>query len=225
MLGTYANTGTILVGSFIGITMGKRLPERLRITVMQGLGLSTLLIGFQMALSSHSQLAAIGCLLAGAITGELFKIEQGLEFAGEWLKAKTGSDSSTFVQGFVSSSILFLSGAMMIVGSIQDGAGSDPHTLYVKSLLDGFASTALAATLGIGVIFSAVSVLFVQGSVTLLASHLDFLKEPAILDAVTATGGMMIVGIGINLLNLTKIRIGNFIPALFYAIAWSYFFK
>lgn len=211
-------------GSLIGLVIGKHLPERLKTTVMQGLGLSTLLIGMQMALSGHSPITAIGCLLAGAITGELLKIEQGVELAGEWLKAKTASDSPTFVQGFVSSSILYLSGAMMIVGSIQDGAGGDPHTLYVKSLLDGFASTAIAATLGPGVIFSALSVLLVQGAVTLLASHLDFLRETAVLDAITATGGLMIVGIGLNFLNLTRIRIGNFIPAVLYAIVWSHFF-
>jgi hypothetical protein len=205
--------------------VASHLPERLKTTVMQGLGLSTLLIGMQMALSGRAPLAAISCLLAGAVTGELLKIEQGIELGGEWLKAKTGSDSPTFVQGFVSSSILYLSGAMMVVGCIQDGAGGDPHTLYVKSLLDGFASLALAATLGVGVIFSALSVLFVQGAVTLLASRLDFLREPAILDAITATGGLMIVGIGINLLNIVKIRIGNFLPAILYAIIWSHYFS
>ncbi|MHB8828185.1 MAG: DUF554 domain-containing protein [Syntrophales bacterium] len=223
MIGTYLNTGTILSGGLIGLIVGKHLPERLKTTVMQGLGLATLLIGMQMALSGASPLTAIACLLAGAVTGELLKIEQGIELAGEWLKTKTGSDSPTFVQGFVSSSILYLSGAMMIVGCIQDGAGGDPHTLYVKSLLDGFAATALTATLGAGVIFSAFSVLLVQGAVTLLAAQLDFLQEATILAAVTATGGLMIVGISFNLLNLTRIRIGNFIPAIFYAIGWSYF--
>lgn len=225
MLGTYLNTATILTGGFIGMTVGKHLPERLKTTVMQGLGLSTLLIGLQMSLSSHSHLTAISCLLAGAVTGELFKIEQGMERAGEWIKSRTGSGSPTFVQGFVSSTILFISGAMIIVGCIQEGAGGDPHTLYVKSLLDGFASLALAATLGIGVVFSAASVFIVQGSLTQLASHLGFLREPAILDAVTATGGMLIVGISFNLLNMARIRIGNFLPALLYAIAWSYFFR
>lgn len=223
MIGTYVNTGTILSGGLIGLIVGKHLPERLKTTVMQGLGLATLLIGMQMALSGASPLTAIACLLAGAVTGELLKIEQGIELAGEWLKTKTGSDSPTFVQGFVSSSILYLSGAMMIVGCIQDGAGGDPHTLYVKSLLDGVAATALTATLGIGVIFSAFSVLLVQGAVTLLAAQLDFLQEATILAAVTATGGLMIVGISFNLLNLTRIRIGNFIPAILYAIGWSYF--
>ncbi|MEK7827172.1 MAG: DUF554 family protein, partial [Thermodesulfobacteriota bacterium] len=118
----------------------------------------------------------------------------------------------------------YLTGAMMIVGCIQDGTVGDTRTLYIKSLLDGVASVALASTLGAGVAFSALSVLLVQGAVTLLASHLDFLRQPAVLSAVTATGGLVILGIGINLMNMARIRIGNFLPALFYAIAWAAFF-
>ena len=158
------------------------------------------------------------------MTGELLRIEQGVERVGEWLKTRTGSSSSTFVQGFVSASILYLTGAMMIVGCIQDGTVGDTRTLSIKSLLDGVASVALASTLGAGVAFSALSVLLVQGAVTLLASHLHFLREPAVLSAVTATGGLVILGIGINLLNMARIRIGNFLPALFYAIVWAALF-
>ncbi|MDP2838704.1 MAG: DUF554 domain-containing protein [Syntrophales bacterium] len=224
MTGTFVNAGAILAGALVGLAAGKHLPERLKTTVMQGLGLSVILIGLQMALSGKESLTAIGCLLSGAVTGELLRIEQGVERVGEWLKARTGSDSSTFVQGFVSASILYLTGAMMIVGCIQDGTVGDTRTLYIKSLLDGVTSVALASTLGAGVAFSALSVLLVQGAVTLLASHLDFLREPAVLNAVTATGGLVILGIGINLLNLARIRIGNFLPALFYAIAWAAFF-
>lgn len=224
MTGTFVNAGAILAGALVGLAAGKHLPERLKTTVMQGLGLSVILIGLQMALSGKEPLVAIGCLLSGAVTGELLRIEQGVERVGEWLKARTGSDSLTFVQGFVSASILYLTGAMMIVGCIQDGTVGDTRTLYIKSLLDGVASVALASTLGVGVAFSALSVLLVQGAVTLLASHLDFLREPAVLSAVTATGGLVILGIGINLLNMARIRIGNFLPALFYAIAWAAFF-
>ncbi|MHB9097157.1 MAG: DUF554 domain-containing protein [Syntrophales bacterium] len=225
MTGTLMNAGAILAGSMIGLAAGKHLPERLKTTAMQGLGLSVILIGLQMALSGTEPLMAIGCLLAGAVTGELLRIEQGVERMGEWLKMRTGSSSSTFVQGFVSASILYLTGAMMIVGCIQDGTIGDTRTLAIKSLLDGVASVALASTLGAGVTFSALSVLLVQGALTLLASHLSFLREPAVLSAVTATGGLVILGIGITLLNLTRIRIGNFLPALFYAIVWAVFSK
>ena len=221
MIGTFATTGAILAGSLIGISAGKYLPERIKTIIMQALGLSVVLIGMKMALSGREPIVAIGCVLLGAITGELLRIEQGIEYLGEWLKTRARSNSSTFVQGFVSASILYLTGAMMIVGSIQDGTTGDANTLYIKSLLDGVASVALSSTLGIGVAFSAISVFLVQGSITLLASKLLFMQNPAVLDAVTASGGLLIVGIGTNLLDVTKIRIGNMLPAIFYAILWA----
>lgn len=200
---------------------GKRLPERVKTIVMQALGLSVVLIGLKMALSGKDPIVAIGCVILGAITGELIRIEQGVAWLGEWIKKRARSNSSTFVQGFVSASILYLTGAMTIVGSIQDGTTGDANTLYIKSLLDGVASVALSSTLGIGVAFSALSVLLVQGAVTLLASHLLFMQNPAVLDAVTASGGLLIMGIGANLLEVIKIRIGNMLPAIIYAILWA----
>ncbi len=220
MTGTIVNTGAILAGSFIGISAGKFLPERIKTIVVQALGLSVVLIGLKMALSGKEPIVTIGCVLLGAITGELIKIEQGIERLGEWLKTRARSDSSTFVQGFVSASVLYLTGPMMIVGSIQDGTVGDASTLYIKALLDGVASIAFSSTLGIGVAFSALSVLIVQGSITLMASKLLFMQNPAVLDAVTASGGLLILGIGTNVLGLTKIKIGNFLPALLYAILW-----
>jgi uncharacterized membrane protein YqgA involved in biofilm formation len=220
LTGTIVNTGAILAGSFIGISAGKFLPERIKTIVVQALGLSVILIGLKMALSGKDPIVTIGCVLLGAITGELIKIEQGTERLGEWLKTRARSDSSTFVQGFVSASVLYLTGAMMIVGSIQDGTMGDASTLYTKALLDGVASVALSSTLGIGVAFSALSVLLVQGSITLLASKLLFMQNPDVLDAVTASGGLLILGIGTNVLGLTKIKVGNFLPALPYAILW-----
>lgn len=220
MTGTIVNTGAILAGSFIGISAGKFLPERIKTIVVQALGLSVVLIGLKMALSGKEPIVTIGCVLLGAITGELIKIEQGTERLGEWLKTRARSDSSTFVQGFVSASVLYLTGPMMIVGSIQDGTVGDASTLYIKALLDGVASIALSSTLGIGVAFSALSVIIVQGSITLMASKLLFMQNPAVLDAVTASGGLLILGIGTNVLGLTKIKIGNFLPALLYAILW-----
>ena len=220
MTGTIVNTGAILAGSFIGISAGKFLPERIKTIVVQALGLSVVLIGLKMALSGKEPIVTIGCVLLGAITGELIKIEQGTERLGEWLKTRARSDSSTFVQGFVSASVLYLTGAMMIVGSIQDGTVGDTSTLYTKALLDGVASVALSSTLGIGVAFSALSVLLVQGSITLLASKLLFMQNPDVLDAITASGGLLILGIGTNVLGLTKIKIGNFLPALLFAVLW-----
>lgn len=223
MTGTLVNTGAIIVGGVIGISVGTRLPERIKTIMVQALGLSVMLVGIQMALAVTDLIVTIGCMLAGAITGELIRIEYWIERLGEWLRQRTRSSSSTFAQGFMSASVLYLTGAMMIVGSIQDGTIGDPTTLYVKSLLDGVIAIPLASGLGIGVAFSAISVFAVQGSLTLLAAHLLFLQDPAVLNAVTATGGLLIVGIGMNLLKITKIAIGNFLPAIVYAIAWAVF--
>lgn len=221
MTGTIVNTGAVVAGSLLGLAAGRRLPERMKTILLQCLGLSTILIGLQMALSGKELMANIACLLLGAVIGEALNLERWIEKLGEWFKARARSGSTTFVEGFVTASLLYCTGAMVIVGSIQDGVAGDPRTLYIKSLLDGVASIALASALGPGVLFSALSVLVVQGSLTLLASRLVFLQAPAVLDAVTATGGLLIVAIGINLLEMAKIRIGNLIPALVLAILWG----
>ncbi len=218
MTGTLVNTAAIVAGSLAGAVIGSRLPDRIKTIVMQALGLSVVLIGLQMALSGTRPLLVIGSLLAGAVTGELMNIERAVANLGERLKQRLRSDSSTFVQGFVTASILYCTGAMVIVGSIRDGTVGDPSILYIKALLDGVASVAFASSLGLGVAFSALSVFVVQGSITLLSSQLTFLQEPAVIEAVTATGGLLILGIGINILEIRKIRVGNLVPALLYAI-------
>ncbi|MBN1615113.1 MAG: DUF554 domain-containing protein [Deltaproteobacteria bacterium] len=219
MTGTIVNTGAIIAGSAAGMIVGRYLPQRLKTILMQALGLAVILIGLQMALEGKRILLTIGCLLLGAIAGEWLDIEGQIEKVGAWLKSRARSDSSTFVEGFVTASVLYCTGAMVIVGAIQDGTIGDPTTLYLKSLLDGVASIALASSLGIGVAFSSLTVLAVQGAITLLASKLLFLQDPRVLNAVTATGGLMILGIGINLLDLKKIAVGNLVPALLFAIA------
>jgi uncharacterized membrane protein YqgA involved in biofilm formation len=218
LTGTIVNAGAILVGGLIGLAAAGRIPERVKTILMQALGLSTLIIGLQMALSAREVIPIVSSLLLGALTGELLRIEDGLERIGHWLKKRARSDSSTFVTGFVTTSLLYCTGAMVVVGAIQDGTTGNATTLYIKAMLDGVASIAFASTLGIGVLFSAASVLLLQGSITLLSSNLAFLQQPAVLGPVTSTGGLLIVAIAINLLNIAKIRIGNLLPALFYAV-------
>ena len=217
MTGTFVNTGAVVAGSLLGVLIGKRLPGRIKTIVMQALGLSVILIGLQMALSGTRPLLVIGSILLGAVTGELMDIEGRIAAIGEWLKRRFRSESSTFVQGFVTASVLYCTGAMVIVGSIRDGTVGDPSILYVKSLLDGVASIAFASSLGLGVAFSALSVFAVQGAITLLASKLAFLQSPMVIESVTATGGLLILGIGINILEIKQIRVGNLVPALVYA--------
>jgi len=218
--GTIVNTGAILVGSAVGLFAGRHISPGIKSILMEALGLAVILIGIKMALVGNTPVATISCLLLGSVTGELLRIERGVELLGERLKRRFRSESSTFVQGFVAASVLYLTGAMMIVGCIQDGTVGDSSTLFVKSLLDGVAATALASSLGIGVAFSALSVLVVQGGFTLLASALAFLQDPLVLSSVEATGGIIIVGIGVNLLGLKQIKVGNMIPAIVYAMIY-----
>ena len=224
MIGTLVNTGAVVVGSAIGLAAGARLPERVKVILMQALGLAVAVIGMRMALEAHHALLAIACLLLGGVTGELLRIEQRLEGLAAALQRLLRAESSRFVEGFVTATLLYLTGAMTIVGSIRDGTVGDSSILLVKALLDGVASVTLASTLGIGVMFSALPVLLVQGGITLLAGYLAFLSQPSVLDAVNATGGLLILGIGINLLQIGRIHVGNLLPALAYAIIGAVLF-
>jgi len=221
MKGTLFNTTTVIIGSLLGVLIGKRFTERLNTMVMHALGLVTLLIGFKMALKTENILLVIGSLALGGIIGELIRLEDGLERLGDFIKSKVKSESSTFVLGFVTSSLVFCVGPMTIVGSIKDGMTGDASILYAKSILDGFASIAFASALGIGVIFSALTVLIFQGFLTLLGAKLSFLTDPKILNELTATGGLIIVGIGFYLLGIKRIKIGNFLPALVLAVIFA----
>lgn len=224
MIGTLVNTGAIVAGSAVGLAAGTRLPERIKIILMQALGLAVVAIGLRMALEAQHALLAIGCLLLGGVTGELLRIERRLDGLADSLRQRLRSSSERFVEGFVTATLLYLTGAMTIVGSIQDGTIGDPSVLLIKALLDGVASVALASSLGIGVMYSALPVLLVQGGITLLAGQLVFLSQPAVLDAINATGGLLILGIGINLLEIGRIHVGNLLPALLYAIVGALLF-
>lgn len=225
MTGTLVNTATVIVGSSLGLLIGARFSEKINTVVMHALGLSTLLIGFKMAFKTDNILLVIGSLAVGGIIGEFIKLEERLESLGEFIKRKVKSKSGNFVLGFVTSSLVFCIGPMTIVGSIQDGVSGDASVLYAKSLLDGFASVVFASSLGIGVIFSSLTVLIFQGSLTLLGGELSFLLKPAVLNELVATGGLIIVGIGIYLLGIKKIKVGNFLPALVVAVALALLFK
>jgi uncharacterized membrane protein YqgA involved in biofilm formation len=225
MKGTLVNTATVIIGSLIGLAIGSRFTEKIKTIVLQALGLCTLLIGMKMAFKTDSILLVICSLALGGITGELLKIEDGLEKIGEMIKRNVKSESGTFVLGFVTASLVFCVGPMTIVGSIQDGISGNADTLYAKSMLDGFASIAFASSLGVGVFFSFLTVLIFQGALTILGSQLAFLVEPSILNELTATGGLMILGIGFYLLDIKRIKVGNFLPALVYVVILALLFK
>ncbi|MFQ5914980.1 MAG: DUF554 domain-containing protein [Nitrospinota bacterium] len=224
MQGTLVNAAAVLVGSGLGLALGSRLPERMREVVLQGLGLASLAIGFHLTLKTDRLVVVIGSLLLGGLCGEALQIERALERGGAWVRDRVGSRSKTFVHGFITASLVYCVGAMTVVGALEEGISGDPSILYAKSALDGFASIAFAASLGVGVAFAAGTVLVVQGALTLLGTQLKFLLEPPVLNVLSATGGLLIVGIGFYLLGIKRLRVANLLPALIFAPALATFF-
>jgi len=216
--GTLVNAAAILIGSGIGLAAGGRLPERFQRVVTSSLGLATLLIGAQMALKAENVLVVIASLVIGGLAGEWLDIEGALERVGARLKSWLRSGSGTFGTGYVTASLVFCVGPMTIVGSIQEGLGGRADLLYTKSLLDGAASVAFASALGAGVSCAAVTVVVVQGTLTLLGVRLAVLLRPDVLSELTATGGLLILAMGFLLLDIKRLRVANLLPALLVAV-------
>jgi uncharacterized membrane protein YqgA involved in biofilm formation len=248
MIGTIVNVITIVVGSLVGLFFSGFFPERVRVVMMQGMALAIMLIGLTMAAKTTNVLIVIGSMVLGGATGELLKIEDRLDSLGERLKKRVGSGSATFVTGFVTASLVYCVGAMAVVGSLDEGIRHDPHILFAKSLLDGVASIAFASTLGVGVIFAAISVFVYQGALTLLGMFFGKFLTEMMTAELTAAGGLLILGIGLNILfahgtepdtnpggnppvgrrtgmaaigsgrPALSIKIGNLLPALVFAV-------
>ncbi len=223
MTGTFLNVVTVLVGSGIGVLLGARFPKRIQQTVMAGLGIMVLIIGVSMALPGNA-LIVLFSLLIGGILGELLNIDGKLNGLGQWLEARfaRGEQAGNFTKGFVTASLVFCVGPLTILGAIQDGLLGDYRLLAIKSLLDMFAGLAFASTLGIGVAFAAATVLIVQGGISLVAMLVgasvgSVARDTPWVIQMTATGGAVIIGISLLLLDLKKIRVANFIPAIIIA--------
>lgn len=220
MVGTLVNVATILLGGFLGLFLGSRLPERVRQTVIAGLGLFTLAYGLKLFLSTQNALAVLGSLLIGVLLGEWLQIDRALQRLGVWLesrftKIENGSSDNRFVRGFVTASLVFCVGPMAILGSIQDGLTGEYQTLVVKAVLDGFGALAFASSLGVGVLFSAGIVLFYQGIISLMAVQVQSFVTGAMMVEMNATGGVLLLAIALSsLLEIKKLRTGNFLPAL-----------
>ncbi|MET0687134.1 MAG: DUF554 domain-containing protein [Solirubrobacteraceae bacterium] len=230
MVGTLINVGTVLAGTAIGTAVGPRLPERIQQRVLAGLGLITLALGIDLALawggedtSTSTPLYVLGGVLLGGIVGEMLGIERRLEQLGDTLQDRlahhTNGDHSTVSEGFVTASLLFCVGSLTVVGSIQDGLTGDYQLLATKAVLDGFAAVALSATLGWGVGLSAITVLILQGGITLGAGLFDDLLVGEALAVLTSAGGVTIIGIALKLLDIKDVKVGNFLPALVIAPA------
>ncbi|MDP4552984.1 DUF554 domain-containing protein [Alkalihalobacillus macyae] len=221
LLGTIVNGAAIVVGTLVG-TVSSRIPERMKTTIMQGLALVVAVIGLQMAMKSEQFLIVIGSLVIGGMLGEYWDLEGKLNQLGKWIEMKTGAASEGSVaQGFVTATLVYVVGAMAILGGLDSGLRNDHSILFTKSLIDGFTAIMFTATLGYGVLFSAIPVMIYQGIIALFASQINQFVPQSLLDAfiaeVTSAGGIMILAIGLNLLGIIKIRVANFLPALLIA--------
>jgi len=219
MLGTGVNVIAIVAGGLIGTVFGKIIPEKMRSTILQGLGLAIMLIGLQTAIKTGNMLVVIASLVLGAITGELIDIEEKLNRLGKHLETRLSRQRhGRFTKAFVTASLVYCVGAMAIVGALQDGLNGDHSILFAKSALDGITAVIFSASMGIGVIFAALPVLIYQGSISLFAGALQgILSDPVVLE-MGAVGGLLILGIGINMLKIKEIKVANLLPGIFIVI-------
>lgn len=248
-IGVMTNIGAVLLGTAIGLAFGRLIGERFHSIAFSAMGLAVMLIGLAMALGGladlgetqlgdYAALVLVGCLVVGSLLGEALKIEYWLERFGMWLQARAskapvlmpaedaGADADeagkdgghTLVEGFVTASLLFCTGAMTVLGSLQDGLG-DPSLLTLKALLDGTASVALATALGAGVGLSVIPILVLQGGIALGAGALEPYITPAVIAAIEAVGGALILAIGLDLVKIKRLPVGNMLPAVFLAAA------
>ncbi|HOJ92110.1 MAG TPA: DUF554 domain-containing protein [Dictyoglomaceae bacterium] len=223
-MGTIINATAIIIGGFIGMILKEKIPSGLQTLLMEALGLICMALGMQMALKGEKFLALVFSMVIGGVIGELIGIHEALEKFSIKIEEKFAKEQNIFAKGFLTASLLYCIGPMTIMGSLQDGIGQIPQILYTKSLLDGTASIALASALGIGVIFSAFPVLIVQGSITLFARVLNPFLTDLVVQEMTAVGGILVLGIALNLLNIKQIKIANLLPALFLIPFFVYVF-
>jgi uncharacterized membrane protein YqgA involved in biofilm formation len=221
-MGTLINAMAILIGGGLGLLFRKRFPERISRTALEVMGLFTILLGVKMALQGEELILALISLALGSMLGEWINIEDRLEKFAFSLEERLHLTEYNSAKGFIHASLLFCVGSIAIVGSITDGLQGDPSILITKAMLDGIISIPFAAGMGIGVLGSALPVLIYQGSLTVLASQLKAFFTPLMIQELTSVGGVIVMGIGVNILGLKKVRVGNFIPALFIIVIILY---
>jgi len=222
MLGTIVNSLAIAGGSLVGLLFKKGIPEKYNQTVMQAMGLCVILIGIKGALGCNDLLMIIISCALGALIGERIGIENLLEKLGNFLQKKISSTGTGFSAGFVTASLMYCVGSMAIVGSLESGLTGNHATLFAKATIDGIVSVILSSSLGIGVLFSSVSVFLYQGTITLLAGLLKPLLIPAVISQMSAIGGVLIVGLGLNMFREKKIKVGNMLPAIFIPLIYYF---
>jgi uncharacterized membrane protein YqgA involved in biofilm formation len=231
MLGTFVNTMAIIGGSLVGLIFSRLIPTKITDTLIHAVAFAVILIGLKMALKTDAFIIVICSLSFGTIIGELIKIEDRVSNLGNWLEERFAKTGSSISKGFVTTSLLYCVGSMAIVGALESGLTGNHDTLYAKSVLDGFGSIIFAASMGIGVLFSAASVFVYQGIITVSASLMKQFLTHAVITQMSAVGGLLIVAMGFNMLEMVKIKVGNclpaiFIPLLYYMLKqiWAWFY-
>ncbi|ERK32374.1 DUF554 domain-containing protein [Clostridium intestinale] len=226
MLGTIVNFFTIFVGGIIGVLLKGGLPKRFTDTIMSGIALCVIYIGISGTLKGENMLLIVISIAIGSLLGEFINIDEKLILLGNFIenKAKNFSKDTSISLGFVTASLLFCVGAMAVVGSLESGLLGKYDILFTKSILDGVTALILSSTLGIGVILSAFSVLVYQGLITLAASLLQNILTTPIVNEMSAVGSLLIIGIGLNMLGITKIKVANMLPAIFIPVIYGLFF-
>lgn len=223
--GTVFNSLTVLIGSSFGLFIGKFIPERLQETIFNCLGLFTIYVGINMTLSTKHSIAVLLSLVAGAVTGDLLGLEAKLNNLGDTLKAKLHTSNEKFTQGFVSATLLFCVGSMAIIGAFNDGLRHEPELLMTKGIMDGIASVLFAGSMGIGTLFSIIPMFIYQGALTFLAIWAEPFITAEMYANISGLGGLMIMGIGLNMLKLTKLKLGDMLPSLVYVIFFTMLFS
>ncbi|WP_461630111.1 DUF554 domain-containing protein [Labilibaculum euxinus] len=224
MIGTLVNVIAILIGGSLGLLFRTRIPDRMFKIVFQAIGIFTLYLGVNMALKANELLLMVFSLVVGSLIGEFLRLEDRVENLSELLKRKIGSKDDKFSTGFVTSFMLFCLGAMTILGSMEEGMGKEPTLLLTKSMMDGFSAVALAAVMGVGVLFSVIPLLIYQGGLTLLAALFGGVIPEAIITEMAGVGGVLIIGLGISILEIKKIKVLNMLPALLVEVLLCYIF-
>jgi uncharacterized membrane protein YqgA involved in biofilm formation len=224
MYGTLINAGAVIIGSIFGLILHSRLPEKLTKTAFYGVGLFTIILGIMMALKTTNLIFIIISIVIGSIIGEILDIDKWINNFGEILKKKFKDKNDRFSEGFITAFLLYCMGSMTILGAIEEGLGGIPNLLITKSILDGFSSIVLAATMGIGVLFSFIPLIIFQGGLTLLASNMQNILTASIINELSAVGGILLLGLGITILDIKKIKILNMLPSLIIVVVLTYFF-
>ncbi len=224
MIGTLINTGAVVAGGIVGMLLNKSLHDRYKTIYFQAVGLFTLAIGISMVYNMQHILIVVGSLAVGSLLGEWMNLEKGVERVSQNLKTKFRIGNDRFSEGLITAFLLYCIGSMTILGAIQEGTGGSSDLLLTKSLMDGFSSILLASAFGVGVIVSAIPLLIFQGGLTLLAMYASSFFNPQIIQGLTSVGGILLIGLGINILEIKKLRIMNMLPALLVVVLLLYLF-